>query len=949
MTTPTPYSDWFLTALLAVSRMDVVYTRAKGGTLYHRDENGAEVAALDLVGGWGALLLGHNPPEIVARAKEFLDADSPVHAQLSVAAAADELSGLLNDVLRREFPGVERYAVTYANSGAEAIEVALKHAELDRLLRVKALFEEIEWNIGAAVAAVGGGEAELPDTMPGGHEPPADVEALVASLTALAGGNLAHLARPPVFFALEGAFHGKLTGAVQFTHNPLYRAAFQTLGPAVKFVPAGDPEAVERIVAEERATVFDVAVVDGRVRVVERDFPIFAGFLVEPIQGEGGIRPLTEDYARHLRRICDEISCPIIVDEIQSGMGRTGAFFAGSHIGLRGDYYTLGKSLGGGVAKVSATLVRDSLYRPEFGLMHSSTFAKDGFSTAVALATLRLLEADGGQAYRVAAERGERIIGVLNGLAARFPDVIKEVRGRGLLIGLEFADQSAAPSAIVRDKARSGTLSYTLASYLLHVHGIRIGPTASDPGVLRIEPSILISDDDIERLERGVEQLCLILRASDALHLVHPLTRPGSVKPRAEIREFRAAAQAPADGGRAEQAGPPARKAAFVTYLTEPGLLRELDPSLAELGDDDLEAYVRRHEPLKATTPLPAVRVDTSEGASVDLTVYPLLATAGQMNGYLAAGQAGAVLPDIQARVLAAREDGCEVAGLGFAIGALSGHGAALRVPRITLTSGTALTVASAMNALESAARERFGGLDGLTLAVAGGGGRVGSVCAALGAERVSKIILLGSGRDGSAGRLRATAHRVYQDAWSLIAEGGAVAGIPALLSKEPLIDEWMREKRDASVPSGELIAAYLEERYGGDPFVVLTDDPFAVREAELVVSAAPGLGPVLTGEHLADGTVVCDVAGSGALSPGLRALRDDLRFVLGGVLSAPDGAGMPPGARGSLGEGRMSAAAVEAVVLALAGSGHAGGPLTGARVREIAELAERHGFRQVV
>src|SRR5204863_305618 len=99
-------------------------------------------------------------------------------------------------------------------------------------------------------------------------------------------------------------------------------------------------------------TVFDVVARDGRIDIVERDFPVFAALIVEPVQSEGGIHVLTEEFAAAVREICDDIGCPVIVDEIQSGMGRCGAFFAGSLNGFRGDYITLSKSLGGGLAKV---------------------------------------------------------------------------------------------------------------------------------------------------------------------------------------------------------------------------------------------------------------------------------------------------------------------------------------------------------------------------------------------------------------------------------------------------------------------------------------------------------------------------------------------------------------------------------------------------------------------
>ncbi|NEE51064.1 aminotransferase class III-fold pyridoxal phosphate-dependent enzyme, partial [Streptomyces sp. SID8455] len=126
----------------------------------------------------------------------------------------------------------------------------------------------------------------------------------------------------------------------------------------------------------------------------EREFPVFCAFVVEPIQGEGGIRVLSEEFAREIQEFSAAIGCPVVVDEIQSGMGRTGTLLASSALGLRGDYYTLAKTLGGGIAKTSVMLVRQAYYRKEFEIVHSSTFAKDSFSCHIALKVLELLEAD---------------------------------------------------------------------------------------------------------------------------------------------------------------------------------------------------------------------------------------------------------------------------------------------------------------------------------------------------------------------------------------------------------------------------------------------------------------------------------------------------------------------------------------------------------------------------
>ncbi|KUN90897.1 aminotransferase class III-fold pyridoxal phosphate-dependent enzyme [Streptomyces caeruleatus] len=945
MAGPTRFSDSCLTELLGAFGTDVEYVRAKGDTLFHRASDGTEVAVLDLLSGVGSLILGHNHPELVAEAKKFLDADSPVHTQVSVHEGADEVGRLLNEIIHREFPGTEDYLISLANSGAEAVEGAVKHAEFDRLHKAMRLIEEIEWNAGNAIAAVRSGAVQLSDglsPLPSGRPAPATVEEFESALAELLAGNREKLGKPPVFFALERSFHGKLVGSVQLTHGPSYRAPFAALGLATRFVPPDQPGVLRAIADEERATVYDVVVGDGRIDIVERDFPVFAALIVEPVQSEGGIHVLTEEFAAAVRAICDDIGCPIIVDEIQSGMGRCGAFFAGSLNGFCGDYFTLSKSLGGGLAKVSATLVRESLYRKEFEFVHSSTFGRDGFSTAIALRTLRLLEADGGKAYERAAERGERLLEMLRALAGEYPDVIADVRGRGLLIGLEFTGPYTATSAIIRQHALSGTFGQVVAGYLLRVHGIRMLPTGSAPNVLRIEPSIYLGDDDIARLKEALTELCVVLRNQDALHLVHPVISP-ETRPAVAVRDFSAA---PADQAAPPDDQRPARKVAVISYLLTPGTLRELDPSLGELDDDRLELYGRRIEPLKAMPPLPPTRIDSPLGTSVELTVFPLTVTAQRMAERIRLGQHDEIRQDIEAYLRIIKGLGCDIAAIGLHAGAVTDR-SAVRVPGMTAGSGLALTAATVLRDLTTAAEQHHGGLDGLTLAVLGGAGRTGSTCAALAAEHVSKIVLVGSGRDGSEARLRAAAHRVYQEAWSCVADGGELSGIPALLRKEPLIDGWLREQRPGDEPSGELIARYVEDRYGTDPFVVVTDDLSALAEGHLVLSAVTSPTPALTGEYLRAGAVVCDVAVPASTVDGAALLRAGIHYVRSGILTAPGGASLPAGARGGLGDGELFAGMAEAVVLALADAGpeQYGAQVTRSRLRDIRELARRHGF----
>lgn len=517
----------YLREVLGTAGLAVEYVRAEGNTLYQRGADGGEIPVADFAGGYGSVLLGHNHPDIVRCAQELLVAGTPVHAQFSRHPYANRLASELNRIIHRELGTDEPYFAIFANTGAEAVEAAVKHAEMDRVMRIAALREELERSAGAARDAVAAGGAAVADRalrrfgLAGAAAP---AETLAELERHLAERNAAQLERPPLFLALEGGFHGKLGTSVQLTHNEHYRTPFRALAAQARFVPRDRPEALKEIHAQERGVVFELTVDGGQVDVVEREFPVFCAFLVEPIQGEGGIHVLEAGFAEAIQRFCAEIDCPVIVDEIQSGMGRTGTLLASAQVGLRGDYYTLAKTLGGGIAKTSVMLVREARYRREFEIVHSSTFAKDSFSCTVALKVLELLEADGGAAYRRAEERGAALRAMLESVRADFPEQVKEVRGKGLMLGLEFHDQSAAESETVRGLAETGLFGYFLAGHLLRAHRVRTFPTASAVNTLRFEPSVQLADEEIDQLEAGLRDICALLREGDGARLTGAAT-----------------------------------------------------------------------------------------------------------------------------------------------------------------------------------------------------------------------------------------------------------------------------------------------------------------------------------------------------------------------------------------------------------------------------------------
>lgn len=943
-----PYAEHMkplLADVLAAIGLDVTYHKAQGNHLYYYQQQ-QEIAVLDLLGGYGSLIFGHHHPELVAEMQHLLTSQVPVHAQFSLRGRAGELAAKLNHLIMKEIGDEQPYITTLSNTGAEAVEAAIKHAELSRILRLSDLLDKITLNIEKVRNALRRGEATVSADFyehTSIREQQFDVQGFDQLIVGLINYNSKQLFKRPVFIALEKAFHGKLAGSVQLTYNKNFRRPFQYFGLKSRFVPLNDVEALEQIRQEEQLELFDLAIDAGKVTLVRRQLPIFAAFLLEPVQGEGGIHEVSREFGLAVRRFCNQQEIPLIIDEIQSGMGRCGALLASSQINLKGDYYCLSKSLGGGITKISAMLVRADHYQKSFGLIHSSTFAEDDLSAGIALKVLSMLEHNDGAAYRQAIERGQTLYDELRQLQERYPTVIKDVRGRGLFIGLEFYSQKNAASQVIRAAAYSDSLGYFISGYLLKAEKIRIAPTGSAPNVLRMEPSIYITNDEIRFLIQALDRVCLMLKQQDALPLVHCLCDNGQPLLRTAMADFR---QHETYQPAPQQSSRPVRKVAFINHLISPEWLRQVDPSLAALSDAELREFVLKMHPGKKSAPYPPVRIQSRLGPVVEFILYPLCAISEQMGNWLASGDLSEIRDDITERLEAAVADGCEIAGLGMYTSIVTNNCTALAIPELALTSGNALTVAISLQAMDKAAKESGLNWRESVIAIIGAAGNIASTYACMLAERCPHIILIGSGRDGSLQRVRKTLYALYESCWQLILQGGNLTGIPAKLRHEPIIHEWL-EQGAPEKDLGKLLHQRLVSHHGTDPYVTLSQDPADACRAHAVLCAANAPEPFLERHHFAPQALVCDVAVP-ANVPSSVAGSEGLTYLQGGIVATPFGESLHPGARAFLGEGQVFACMAESIILGLSGYNqhYSYGAISRQQVNEIAALAEIHGFR---
>ncbi len=269
----------------------------------------------------------------------------------------------------------------------------------------------------------------------------------------------------PVILALAGSFHGRTLGALAATMQARMQQGFEPL-------PAGF-----RAMEAPTEAALDAAWDDG-----------VAAVLLEPIQGEGGVRPLPVEFLRAVRRRCDAAGAWLVLDEVQTGMGRTGAWFAFEHAGIQPDAITLAKGLGGGFP-IGALLARGELAQGFAPGAHGSTFGGNPLACRAALAVLEAMDKEQVPAH--VAQLGEIVARELEALAARMP-CIREVRGRGLMWGLELDREAADVVAAAR---KEGLLVLTAGSK-----------------VVRLLPPLVLTEEELmeglARLGRALERAC---------------------------------------------------------------------------------------------------------------------------------------------------------------------------------------------------------------------------------------------------------------------------------------------------------------------------------------------------------------------------------------------------------------------------------------------------------
>jgi putrescine aminotransferase len=279
----------------------------------------------------------------------------------------------------------------------------------------------------------------------------------------------------------HGAFHGKTFGALSVSGRAAFQEPFAPLLADVVHVPFGDRDALARAIDDAAAVI------------------------VEPIQGEGGVNVPPAGYLRGVRELCDRSGAVFIADEVQTGLGRCGALFACDLESVVPDVMTLAKGLSGGVIPIGAYVARPAVWNAAYAkapLLHTSTFGGSPLACAAALAALDVLVDDDLAAN--ARARGAELLAGARAVATRYPDAIADVRGAGLLVGVELRSEGYAGTIIPELLKRGVTAAWTL----------------NEQRVIRLEPPLIVDATQVATAVRALDEA--VAAALDRLGVLVP-------------------------------------------------------------------------------------------------------------------------------------------------------------------------------------------------------------------------------------------------------------------------------------------------------------------------------------------------------------------------------------------------------------------------------------------
>jgi predicted amino acid dehydrogenase len=614
------------------------------------------------------------------------------------------------------------------------------------------------------------------------------------------------------------------------------------------------------------------------------------------------------------------------------------------------DYYVLSKSLGGGISKISAMLIDSKMYRDDFSMIHSSTFAEDDHSASIAIKALEILEQNDNEIYKRCIERGTQLISVLNFIKEKYPMVIKEIRGKGLMLGIEFHRQEDTDSGVFNMIAAQNLLGYIVSGYLLHEHRIRVAPTLSSNTTIRLEPSAFISENDCNTVLNAIDRLCEIIYKRNIFALIKFVVNAESYNSYPEIKNYRTIKR---DDHLLHDTNQQVKKVAFLGHFIEPEHLILWDNSFSEFSKDQMEMFIENLYELIDPILSDECIVTSTTGDKVHLVFIGVFVTSKIITRQMNNRDLTVILDKIDKAIEMAKHKNCKVVGFGGFTSIITNNCKKIVTDSIGLTSGNSLTVAMGLKAMQKAARKVGIDMEAACFAAIGAAGNIASIYSEILANSVQRVILIGN--NGREERSKIVAERIYQNVLeeilkfnsnTLNADNNDLKGIAKAIYNTKTIQNILMQN-GKNEETGKDLFIKLAEELGENVPIIVTSDYSYLKEADLILGASNTSDPIIFPEMLGEQKVViCDIAIPADVDASVVNNCENVMLIKGGLVKLPHNPefiirGIP------LEKGEAFACMSETLLLGLSGihDDYSIGSIHKNQVNKIMEIAKIHGF----
>jgi len=733
-----------------------------------------------------------------------------------------------------------------------------------------------------------------------------------------------------IVVSTANSFHGKTLGSLSATGKDSYQEPFRAPAPGFMRIPYNDIESLELAFKENAENI--------------------AAFIVETVQGEGGIIVAQPGYMKAAQKLCNEYGIVFIVDEIQTGLGRTGRLFSCEHEGVEPDIMVLAKALGGGILPMGVCISSPRVWNDDFGMLHSSTFANNQVTCAVGIAVLEKLQENDQALIKEVEKKGKYLLEKLKEIDVKYPGVIKEIRGQGLMAGLELNEVNDCGSFDLTYLSDCEGFTILVAGFLLEAYNIRLAPYLNSSRTLRLEPTLTITYEEIDKVVEGLEVVCKILCYRDYSklyrHLLGDFVKPEKIEDYRDVSRFIKSSQLD-DGEKASE------KFAFIVHYAAPEDVVANNPSFAAYTRDEVYKLMEWQSKTKEAglvCHMPAIRSRAGKIAEGWLIGVPFGARE-IMN--LPCEKTSDV---IKQAVDMGRDMGAKVVGLGALSSVVTRGGRAVQNRGIAVTSGNSYTVLMAMEALVRGAEKMHINLESARGAVVGATGSIGRACALLLSEKLSSIVIMGNPQhvNSSKNRLHSLLRDMYQKAVQR-RNAGQINGLGAWVDETiktlekattPQAAEYIGSLTDSENITSEKIQEICEYLNIQQPISSSLSIEETLPECSMIIATSNSPEYLVYAKNLRPGAVVCDVARPADVAPECYEERDDVLILEGGLVQYPDAISFGP----NLGyrEGVNVACLTETILLALEGDYQdysIGSKMPLETVEYLRYLGEKHGF----